>query len=176
MEQSEKHTKGLIREYLAPAGIGAIIGAISTLATVVPQFMDKTKQIIEQRSLLAQIEQDVESYSQVVKKLYPLLSRDQLANLFEGKGKTLLNVDRGKIDDDTWISAELKVSGEGAYFVWCRSGMNSSIDGASTGFWLTRRQAMAWADTYGSSQQLRAIFGEDAYKLVDTKLPIDLCE
>ena len=174
---SDKTTlASVLKEYLAPAGIGALLGAIATVVTVVPQAFDKTQQLLEQRRQLAQIEQDISAYSKVIRKMYPLLSKKQLARLFEGKGKTLINVDKGSRVDDDVISAELRQSPEGAYFVWCETSMNSNYSGASLGFWLTRAEAMAWANAYATTDDFRKVFGDEAIKYVDKKLQVGLCD
>jgi urease gamma subunit len=174
-----KDSKGfgeLAREYFAPAGIGVLVGAIGTIATVLPQLIDKTKELVAQRAVLSQIEQDISAYSKVVRQIYPILTAEQIGAMFKDKGTVLVTVDKGKMDDDTWVAAELHVSPEGAYFVWCRSGMNSEHSGASTGFWLTRPEAMAWVDSHASSKKLREVFGDDAFKQIGGDTSVGLCE
>jgi len=168
--------KDMLKEYLAPAGIGALAGVITTLITVVPQAFDKTQEIIKQQKKLEQIEADVSAYSKVVRKLYPLLTPEQLTDLFEDKGKVLITVDTGDTNNDTAISAELRQSPEGAYFIWCRTGMNTGYSGASLGFWLTRAEALAWANAYATASDFRETFGDDAFKLVNKNIQIGMCE
>ena len=165
----------LLKDNLVPAGVGALVGVVGTLALVVSQLFEKAEQISEQQRRSSQIEQDISAYSRAIRKMYPLLSEKQLSNLFEGKGKFLINVDRGRTGDDSLMSAELRKSPEGAYFIWCRTGMNSSYRGASFGLWLTRGEAMAWADSYVTPKEFRALFDEDELKPVDRKIQVGLC-
>jgi len=175
MSTRKKFTDAL-KEYLAPAGIGAIAGVVATMATVVPQIFDKTQQVIEQQRHLNEIERDISAYSKVIRKMYPLLSTEQLADLFEDKGKVLINVDKGRMSNDSLISAELRQSPEGAYFVWCRTGMNSAYAGVSLGFWLTRREALAWASEFATAGEFKEVFGDEAFKSIDKTIQVPLCD
>ncbi|MEO7861047.1 MAG: hypothetical protein ABIU05_11485, partial [Nitrospirales bacterium] len=164
-KDGRKPWSALAREYLAPAGLGVVIGAIGTLATAVLQFLDQSQKIIEQQRKLDLIKKDMSAYSKVIRKIYPLLPKDQLSDLFNEKGKTLIEINHGSPNDGTWMHAQLKISEEGVYYVWCESGMDSNLSGASSGKWLLREEAMAWANSNASASDFRSTFGDEGLKV-----------
>jgi hypothetical protein len=172
---SRKTFKDFFRAYIGPAGIGALAGILATLATAVPQFVTKTREVLAQQEQLRQVEQEMAAYSAMVRKMRGLLPEDALGDLFEDKATVLIHVDSGNRDRDTEISAALKRSSEGAYFVWCTTGYNTSHGGADLGFWMTHGEALAWASRYATADEFTKTFGEESRKFVDKRMRVARC-
>ena len=156
-------------------GIGVLIGVLSTLLATVPQLFDRAQKLADQRNALAQVEADITAYSRVMKRFRHLLSPAQMRDFFQQDASLLLAVDTGSRDTDDWLSAQLKKSPEGAYFIWCQGGMNSDTAGAFYGYWVTRPQAMRCAQEYATWNQAVEVFSEEELRRVDETLQIDRC-
>jgi hypothetical protein len=169
--------QSLLRQYFAPTGVGVILGAIATLASVLPGFLDRSQKLLDQGRRLALIEADVAAYSKVVSGFYKLLTQDQLQSLFPSDAKTLLErTARSADDEDNWSSVELKQSPEGAFFLWCEGGFDSKTNGAFYGTWLTRGQAIRWAQQHaGGVEEYQRVFSVDDLKLASKGADIGLC-
>jgi hypothetical protein len=156
----------LLKEYLAPAGLAALVSAGATVALLLPQWLDKNRELDEKRARLEFVETDFSAYSRVMRKAYALLSPEQLAELFGEKGDLLVRVSNARLNDAALLSAELRRSKEGVYFVWCRTREESSFKGRPIGFWLTRHEALSWVREYASADAFGRIFGEAAFRSI----------
>ena len=157
----------LLKQYLAPAGIGAIVTAVATLGATIPRIEEKTRQLNE-------LERDIAAYSKVIQRFYPLLESDQLRSLFPSNAQSLLSIDENP-GKDTWFSAQLRRSPEGVFFLTCEGGMSSRTSGAFYGTWLIRGEAVRWAQKYVGPEEFQTVFDLEDLKRVSQLLDIDLC-
>jgi hypothetical protein len=165
--------KDLLKQYLAPAGIGALIGAVGVLATTLPQLLTSIENLRRQQAALELLHKDYLAYSVGVDRFRKLLSDDQINASFPRNAKEIDVADRNAGTEEQ-ISAFLKQSREGAYFVWCEGGMSSSLDGSFSGKWLTRDDAVRWAHQHLEAGKFEKTFPEEDLRAV-RRSEIDLC-
>jgi hypothetical protein len=161
----------LLKQYLAPAGIGALVGAVATVSTTLPKLFDNTDKIRQQRAILQELEEDYAAYSKVMQRFYPRLNSEQLNSLFP-KNARQLAVARTDLLGTGWTSSALKQSEEGAYFVWC---VAKTTAGATAGMWLTRPEAKRWAVEYPSVSGFLNAFPDEDPRTVDRKTTVAIC-
>lgn len=170
----ESFWKSLLKQYLAPAGLGVIIGVVGALAATLPKIFDYTKKISEEKKKLNLIEEDIKAYSKVFSKFREVLSKDVMNSLFPDDAKTIYTYDKPSAMEDDRISVQLKQSKEGAFFLWTESSMNSELAGARFGKWLTRSEAIIWAQTYLPVLEFKKLFNPEDVNYIDTTIKIDL--
>jgi hypothetical protein len=159
--------KDLLKQYIAPAGIGATVAIVGALAVTLPKLLDYSDEIRRQESLLRKAEADYSAYSKVMQRYYRLLNDEKLRSLFPSDAISIARPDMAALGNDEWTSIALKRSREGAYFVWCERGSDSSQGPAVAGEWLTRAEAQSWAVEYLSASAFLAAFPKDDPKTVN---------
>jgi len=170
----ESFLKPLLKQYLAPAGVGVLIGAAATLSTTLPKIFDSAKKISAEKRKLKIIEADISAYSKVVSRFREILPKEDMLKLFPDDAKTLYIYDRPGSSEDDRVSVSLKQSSEGAYFLWTESSYNSELAAARFGKWLTRSEAMLWAQSYIPLVEFKKIFDTEDVNYIDTTIKIDL--
>lgn len=160
----EKQKKSLLKQYLAPTGIGVIIGALTSLLATVPNVIDLKDKIQEQTStidkndlILRMIEEDTKAYSGVLNSLKDILEDDQYYGIFPEDAKVVFEHNENGGTDE-WYSVQLKKTVDGAYFIWEEGGYDSPTFGAFTGNWFTRKDAIEWAYDNMSVNELKESF------------------
>lgn len=171
---TESYWKSLLKQYLAPAGIGVILGAAGALSTTLPKIFDYTKKIAKEKRKLKLIEADISAYSKVFAGFKNILSSDELKRLFPEDAKTLYTYDRPSAMEDDRVSVSLKQSKEGAFFLWTESSYNSELSAAIFGKWLTRSEATIWAQTYIPVTEFRRLFDPEDLNYIDTTVKVSL--
>lgn len=173
-----KSSSSLLKQYLAPAGVGILVGAVSTLGTTIPKLLDakgdlaeqskqiteQATQIQEQAQFLGLIEDDTRAYSEVLNALRAVLDNDDYYGLFPQDADILYEHEEN-LGTDAYYGYQLKRTRSGAYFLWEDGGYDSPTGSASYGTWFTREEAISWAYQNVSSEKFDALFTQEEQRL-----------
>lgn len=146
------------KKYLVSGGVGVVIGVFATIAAAMPTLLNLREQDRKEDARRDALVIDRAAQSRDLRRLYPLLSQEQLRALFPDEGETVLEMGHGPLGPDEWQTEELKVSPEGSYYLVCNDPFYPEVSEDFCATWLTREEAMTWARLHVTMDKFQTAF------------------
>jgi hypothetical protein len=146
------------KKYLVSGSVGVVVGVLATIAAAMPTLLKLREQDRKEDALWSAMVVDRAAHLRDLRRLYALLSKDQLHALFPDDGETVLKMGHVPWGPDEWQTEELKVSPQGAYYLVCTGTFHPEVSEDFCATWLTREEAIRWAQLHVTIDQLQTAF------------------